>query len=651
MLKINIEGIGEFEFPEGITIKEIINQIEDKIKNPSAILGGVFNGEIIDIHTPIRESGNLRFLTKKDKESLEILRHSLAHIMAQALKELYGSDKVHLGIGPTTDVGFFYDVEVEGKRLTEEDLPVIEEKMKEIIKRDCQIEREELPREKAIEFFENTKEFYKVDLIRHDIPENAPISVYKQCEFTDLCRGPHIPSTGKASTAFKLFNIAGAYWKGKEGNPMLQRIYGVAFWDKKDLKKYLNMLEEAKKRDHRKIGKELELFIIDENVGGGLALWLPKGAIIRNEIENDWRKEHIKRGYQLVYTPHVGKEQLWETSGHVNFYRENMFPEMQIEEEGYFVKPMNCPFHVEIYKSKQRSYKELPIKLAELGTVYRYERSGVLHGLMRVRGFTQDDAHIICREDQVEEEIRKVLEFAIETLKNYGFEEFEVYLSTRPEKSVGDDRMWEIATDALRKAIESVGLEYDIDEGGGAFYGPKIDVKIKDAIGRMWQCSTIQFDFNLPERFDMYYIGEDNKRHRPYMIHRAVFGSIERFIGVLIEHYAGQFPLWLSPVQAKVIPIADAHVEYAKQVEEKLKNAGLRVEIDDRNERMNKKIRDAELQKIPYMLVVGDKEWQTGTVSVRTKKKGNIGVFTIDEFIEKAKKLIDKKATEYTFED
>ena len=650
MIKLNIEGIGEFEFEDGITLKEIIEALKEdhkKIKKQEKeIVGAKLGDDIIDVHTPIRKSGNLKLLTKKDKDSLEILRHSLAHIMAQALKELYGDKNVHLGIGPTTEVGFFYDVEVEGKRLTEEDLPIIEEKMKEIISRNYDIVREELPREEAIKFFEDKKEFYKVELIKHDIPEGEPISVYKQGEFVDLCRGPHIPTTGYAPFAFKLFNIAGAYWKGKEGNPMLQRVYGVAFWTEKELKKYLNMLEEAKKRDHRKIGKELELFIIDEDVGGGLALWLPKGAIIRNEIETDWKNEHIKRGYQLVYTPHVGKEGLWQTSGHVNFYRENMFPEMQIEEEGYFVKPMNCPFHVEIYKSRQRSYKELPIKLAELGTVYRYERSGVLHGLMRVRGFTQDDAHIICREDQVDEEIRKVLEFAIETLKKYGFEEFQVFLSTRPEKSVGDDRMWEVATNALRKAIESVGLEYDIDEGGGAFYGPKIDVKIKDAIGRMWQCSTIQFDFNLPERFDMYYIGEDNKRHRPYMIHRAIFGSIERFIGVLIEHYAGLLPLWLAPIQARIIPIADAHIPYAKEVEQKLKEAGLRVEVDERNERMNKKIRDAELQKIPYMLVVGDKEWQTGTVSVRTKKKGNMGVFTIDEFKERAKKLIEEKSLE-----
>ncbi|NPA12826.1 MAG: threonine--tRNA ligase [Aquificae bacterium] len=645
MVEIDIEKFGKYQFEQPPTIKEIIKKLEEEGKKAKKVIGGVFNGEIIDIHTPIRESGKLRFITKKDPESLELLRHSLAHIMAQALKELYGDENVHLGIGPTTEHGFYYDVEIEGKRLTEEDLPVIEEKMREIINRNCEIQREELPREEALKLFENKREIYKIDIIKHQIPEGEPISVYTQCGFTDLCRGPHIPSTGEAG-AFKLTSLAGAYWRGEEGNPMLQRIYGVAFWTEKELKKYLNMLEEAKKRDHRKLGKELELFIISENIGGGLALWLPKGAIIRNEIENAWKEEHTKRGYQLVYTPHIGKEQLWQTSGHLDFYMENMFPRMQIEDEGYYVKPMNCPFHVEIYKSKQRSYKELPLRFAELGTVYRYERSGVLHGLMRVRGFTQDDAHIICTEEQVEQEIKGVLQLILDTLKSYGFDEFQIFLSTRPEKSVGDDRMWEVATNSLKKAIESVGLEYDIDEGGGAFYGPKIDVKIKDALGRMWQCSTVQFDFNLPERFDMYYIGEDNKRHRPYMIHRAIFGSIERFIGVLLEHYAGLLPLWLAPVQAKIIPIADAHLQYAKEVEQKLKDAGLRVEVDDRNERMNKKIRDAELQKIPYMLVVGDKEWQTGTVSVRTKKKGNIGVFTIDEFINKAKQLIKEKSTQ-----
>jgi len=640
MIDIFIEDLNQkFTFNEGITLKDILKNLNGKFKD---VVGGKLNGEIIDIHTPINQSGNLKFLKKEDKESLEILRHSLAHIMAQALKEIYGDGNVHLGIGPTTEHGFYYDVEIEGKRLTDEDLPQIEEKMKEIIKKGYQIERFELPREEAIKFFENKKEIYKIDIIKHNIPEGEPISLYKQGDFVDLCRGPHIPSTDKVG-AFKLISVSGAYWRGKETNPMLQRIYGVAFWSEKELKDHLNMLEEAKKRDHRKIGKDLELFLIDEEIGGGLAIWLPKGAIIRKEIEDAWKKEHLKRGYQLVYTPHVGKEQLWQTSGHLSFYQENMYPRMQIEEEGYYVKPMNCPFHVEIYKSKQRSYKELPIRLAELGTVYRYERSGALHGLMRVRGFTQDDAHIICREDQVEDEIREVLNLALNTLKSYGFDEFEVYLSTKPEKYVGDDKMWEVAENSLRKAIESTGLDYKIDEGGGAFYGPKIDVKIKDAIGRMWQCSTIQFDFNLPERFDMYYIGEDNQKHRPYMIHRAIFGSIERFIGVLLEHYAGFLPVWLSSVQVKIIPIADKHLEYAETVKQKLLENDNRVELDDRNERMNKKIRDAELQKIPFMLVVGDKEAETETVAVREKGKQGSKTLSIDEFVSKIKEIISNK--------
>ncbi|MGC8868505.1 MAG: threonine--tRNA ligase [Sulfurihydrogenibium sp.] len=643
MISLYIEDLNQnFSFPEGTTLKDILQNLNGKFKD---VVGAKLNDEIIDIHTPIKNSGKLKFLTKKDPESLEILRHSLAHIMAQALKEIYGDENVHLGVGPTTENGFYYDVEIEGVRLTDEDLPKIEEKMKEIIKRGYEIVREEIPRQEAIKFFENKKEIYKIDIIKHSIPEGEPISVYKQGDFVDLCRGPHLPSTDKAG-AFKLISVSGAYWRGKETNPMLQRIYGVAFWTDKELKDYLNMLEEAKKRDHRKIGKELELFMIDEEVGGGLAIWLPKGAIIRKEIEDAWKEEHLKRGYQLVYTPHVGKEHLWQTSGHLSFYQENMYPRMQIEEEGYYVKPMNCPFHVEIYKSRQRSYKELPIRLAELGTVYRYERSGTLHGLMRVRGFTQDDAHIICREDQVEEEIKNVLNLALDTLKSYGFDEFEIYLSTRPEKSVGDDRMWEIATQSLKKAIESTGLDYKVDEGGGAFYGPKIDVKIKDAIGRMWQCSTIQFDFNLPERFDMYYIGEDNQKHRPYMIHRAIFGSIERFIGVLIEHYAGFLPVWLSPVQVKIIPIADKHLEFANKVKDLLSENKVRVELDDRSERMNKKIRDAELQKIPFMLVIGDKEVETNSVAVRKKGKQGTEIMSVDSFVDYIKSLIKEKKKE-----
>lgn len=640
MIDLFLENENRFiSIQENQTVKNLINNLNGKYRD---VIGAVVDGEIIDLHTPIEVGSRIKLITKKDPESLEILRHSLAHIMAQALKEIYGDKNVHLGIGPTTENGFYYDVEVEGVRITEEDLPKIEEKMKEIISRRYPIHRQTLSREEAIRFFEEKREIYKIDIIKHTIPEGEEISVYSQGDFVDLCRGPHLPSTDKVG-AFKLISVSGAYWRGKEANPMLQRIYGIAFWEEKELKNYLNMLEEAKKRDHRKIGKELELFLIDEDIGGGLAIWLPKGAIVRKLIEDSWKEEHIKRGYHLVYTPHVGKETLWQTSGHLSFYQENMYPRMQVEEEGYYVKPMNCPFHVEIYRSKQRSYKELPIRLAELGTVYRYERSGTLHGLMRVRGFTQDDAHIICREDQVEEEIRDVLYLAIDTLKAYGFTEFEVFLSTRPEKSVGDDRMWDVATNSLKKAIESVGLPYKVDEGGGAFYGPKIDIKIRDAIGRFWQCSTIQFDFNLPERFDMYYIGEDNTKHRPYMVHRAIFGSIERFIGVLIEHYAGFLPVWLSPVQVKIIPIADKHLEYAKRLKSVLESKGVRVELDDRNERMNKKIRDAELQKVPYMLVVGDKESETGTVSVREKGKQGSYILRFSEFLEKIIEVTKRK--------
>lgn len=640
MIDLFLENENRFiSIQENQTVKNLINNLNGKYRD---VIGAVVDGEIIDLHTPIEVSSRIKLITKKDPESLEILRHSLAHIMAQALKEIYGDKNVHLGIGPTTENGFYYDVEVEGVRITEEDLPKIEEKMKEIISRRYPIHRQTLSREEAIRFFEEKREIYKIDIIKHTIPEGEEISVYSQGDFVDLCRGPHLPSTDKVG-AFKLISVSGAYWRGKEANPMLQRIYGIAFWEEKELKNYLNMLEEAKKRDHRKIGKELELFLIDEDIGGGLAIWLPKGTIVRKLIEDSWKEEHIKRGYHLVYTPHVGKETLWQTSGHLSFYQENMYPRMQVEEEGYYVKPMNCPFHVEIYRSKQRSYKELPIRLAELGTVYRYERSGTLHGLMRVRGFTQDDAHIICREDQVEEEIRDVLYLAIDTLKAYGFTEFEVFLSTRPEKSVGDDRMWDVATNSLKKAIESVGLPYKVDEGGGAFYGPKIDIKIRDAIGRFWQCSTIQFDFNLPERFDMYYIGEDNTKHRPYMVHRAIFGSIERFIGVLIEHYAGFLPVWLSPVQVKIIPIADKHLEYAKRLKSVLESKGVRVELDDRNERMNKKIRDAELQKVPYMLVVGDKESETGTVSVREKGKQGSYILRFSEFLEKIIEVTKRK--------
>ncbi len=635
MLKIKVKG-QEIEVPEGTTLKEIFERL-----NIEGALGGKIGDRILDLQTPLREGGEVKPIFKEDPESLEILRHSLAHIMAQALKEIYGTTKVHLGVGPTTEDGFYYDVEVEGHRITEEDLPKIEEKMREIIKRDYPILRKELQREEAIKLFQDLKEKYKLDIISR-IPPDEVISVYEQGDFVDLCKGPHLPSTGKAG-AFKLTSISGAYWMGRADQPQLTRIYGMAFWTDKELRQRLRFYEEAKKRDHRKLGRELEFFMIDDTIGAGLVIWLPRGAIYRKILEDYLREIHLERGYQLVYTPHVGKSKLWEISGHLECYKPNMFPAMEMEGEEYYVKPMNCPFHIAVYKSKVRSYKELPVKLAELGTVYRYEMSGVLHGLMRVRGFTQDDAHIICTPEQVNDVIRETLDLALTVLKDFGFDDFKIYISTRPEDAIGSDDQWELSENALRKAVEDLGYSYEIDEGGGAFYGPKIDVKIKDAIGRLWQCSTIQFDFNLPERFDMTYIGPDNQKHRPYMIHRALLGSIERFTGVLLEHYAGLLPVWLSPTQVRIIPIADRHKDYAKKVYEKLTSEGFRVEVDDRDERMNAKIRDAELMKIPYVLVVGDREVEQDTVSVRSKREGNLGSMSVEEFAQMLKLKVERK--------
>jgi len=474
------------------------------------------------------------------------------------------------------------------------------------------------------------------------LPNDARISIYEQGEFVDLCRGPHIPNTALAG-AFKLSSIAGAYWRGDASKPMLQRIYGIAFWTEKELEERLKLYEEAKKRDHRRLGKELELFTIDEQVGPGLIIWLPKGAILRQVVEDYLKEKHRALNYQFVYTPHVGKSTLWETSGHLSYYKENMFPEMKIEEESYYVKPMNCPFHMAIYKSKIRSHKELPIKIAELGTVYRYEMSGVLHGLMRVRGFTQDDAHIFCKEEDVKSVIKETLELAFDVLKDFGFSDYQIFISTKPKDAIGTEENWRISEEALKEALEALDKNYEIDEGGGAFYGPKIDIKIKDAIGRFWQCSTIQFDFNLPERFDLTYVGEDNKKHRPYIIHRALLGSIERFTGVLIEHYAGHLPIWLSPIQAAIIPIADRHLDYAKEVFELLKAQNIRAYIDDRPERMNAKIRDNELQKIPILLVVGDKEVQEKSLSIRSKNEELQGVIGVYDFLEKLKTAIQNK--------
>jgi len=563
---------------------------------------------------------------------LETLRHSTSHILAAAVQELYPGAK--LGIGPAIEDGFYYDFDIPNTTLTLEDLPKIEEKMREIIKKDEPFERQELSKEEALKLFEKRKEKYKVELIK-GIPEEK-VSIYKTGKFTDLCRGPHIKSTGQAG-AFKLLTVAGAYWKGVEQNPMLTRIYGTAFEKEEELKTHITKLEEALKRDHRKLGRELDLFnIYHEAAGPGLVYYHPRGARLRLLIEDFLRREHIKRGYQFVITPHIARGNLWKTSGHSGYYRENMYF-MEIDKQEYVLKPMNCPGHILIYQSKLHSYRDLPVRFFELGTVYRYERSGVLHGLLRVRGFTQDDAHIFCTPESLEVEIIKVIDFAFDMLKTFGFE-WEVDLSTRPEKYAGTEENWKHATQALISALKQKGIEYKIDEGAGVFYGPKIDVKMKDALGRPWQGPTIQVDFNLPERFDLNYIAEDGSKKRPVMIHRVVLGSMERFLGALIEHYGGAFPLWISPVQVMLLPIADRHAAYANQVADQLLSQDIRVEVDNRREKINLKIREAQLQKIPYMLIVGDKEQQQNTVAVRSRSGGDLGVSDLKNFIEKLKK-------------
>jgi threonyl-tRNA synthetase len=564
-----------------------------------------------------------------DADDLARMRHSAAHVMAQAVQELFPGTR--LGIGPAIEDGFYYDFACV-QPLTPEDLPRIEQRMAEIVKTRAPFVREVLSREEALRLFNERGEEFKVELI-HDLPPEEEISIYRTGDqWLDLCRGPHVSDTGQIGP-FKLLSIAGAYWRGDERRPMLQRIYGTAFADRAQLEAYLARLEEAQRRDHRRLGRELDLYSVSDQVGPGLILWHPKGARVRRIIEAHWRQEHDAAGYQLVYTPHIGRAELWRTSGHLGFYREAMYAPMDVDGQEYFAKPMNCPFHIQIYRSHLRSYRDLPIRLGELGTVYRYERTGVLHGLLRVRGFTQDDSHIFCRPDQVEQEIIGVVELTMRLLGAFGFNEFEAYISTRPEKFVGDLAMWERATDVLKIAASTCGLRYEIDEGGGAFYGPKIDLKIRDALGRAWQCTTVQFDFNMPERFQLAYIGEDGQPHRPVMIHRALLGSMERFFGILIEHYAGAFPVWLAPVQAVVLPIADRHLPYAEDVARRLRGAGLRAEVDARSERVGYKIREAQVQKVPYMLVVGDQEVASGTVAVRLRSGENLGPQPVDVVI------------------
>lgn len=576
----------------------------------------------------------------KKVSHLDIVRHSMAHVMAEAVLSFFPDAKI--AIGPSIENGFYYDFDLP-RTLLESDLESITEKMQEIIKEDLTFEREIVSKDEAKKIFAD--QVYKLELIEA-LPVDEEISIYKCGNFVDLCRGPHVESTGKLNPqAFKLLSVAGAYWRGNENNPMLQRIYGTAWTNPKELRLHLAHLEELEKRDHRKIGKELNLFSMHEEAGPGLVYWHPKGARIRMQIEDFWRKEHYENGYEMVYSPHIGKSWLWETSGHLDFYKEGMFPVMDMDNSDYYTKPMNCPFHVMIYNNSKHSYRDLPCRWAELGTVYRYEKAGALHGLLRVRGFTQDDAHIICTPKQVEDEIVEVLRFSLEMLKNFGFTDYKAYISTKPEKCVGREEDWELATRSLEKAVEREGIDYDVDEGGGAFYGPKIDIKIKDALGREWQLSTIQFDFNLTERFKMTFVDSDGEEKRPFMIHRALLGSIERFFGVLIEHYAGAFPVWLSPEQVKIVPVAEPFFEYAKEVEALLKKNGIRAASDLSNERMNAKIRNAQTQKIPYTLILGEKEMEERSVSLRLRFEKKNTTMELDELVSFVKEKIQNKET------
>ena len=574
---------------------------------------------------------------ENNKKEIELnkKRHSLAHILAYAVQELYPN--VKFGIGPVIKNGFYYDFDFRKTKISVDDLPKIEKKMKELLKKEIIFQKKMVSKEEALEMFKNQP--YKKELIKELARQGEKISVYESGKFTDLCKGPHVKTTKEIKeSSFKLTKTAGAYWKGDEKNKMLTRIYGIAFEDKKELKKYLFLQEEAEKRDHRLLGQKLKLFIIDDEVGAGLPLWLPNGAKLRKIIENYLYSELNSQGYDWVVTPHIGRLQLWKTSGHWNHYRENMYSPIQIDEEKYMIKPMNCPFHVKIYKSEIRSYKDLPIKYAEFGTVYRYERSGTLHGLTRVRGFTQDDAHIWCTPDQLSNELTKLVKYGLRILNKFGFKDFTIYLSTRPEKYAGTEAGWRKATSSLKEVLKKLGLKYEIDPGGGVFYGPKIDIKIKDSLDREWQCTTIQVDFNLPERFDISYIDKNGKKERPFMIHRALLGSLERFIGVLIEHYGGAFPFWLSPVQIWVLPIGSTHKKYAKEIVKSLEEKGVRAILKDEAETISKKIREGEIQKIPYLLIIGDKEVKEKTVSVRQRGNKDLGKMKIENFLKKVRK-------------
>jgi len=626
MLNLRLPDGEALEVEEGISAGEVVNRISEGLARQA--VAARLNGETLDLTRPVTTEGEFTVVRAKDPDGEEVLRHSAAHVMADAVKKLFPEAKVT--IGPAIEKGFYYDFDYP-PGFSPDDLPKIEEKMGEIIKDAHPFVREEIKREEAIEMFRDMDETYKVELIE-DLPAGETISLYRHGDFVDLCRGPHIPDTSYIK-AYKLTRLAGAYWRGDERNPMLQRIYGAAFPDKKELKQYLKWLEEAQRRDHRKLGRELDLFSVHEEVGPGFVVYHPNLGIIRSLLEEFERKEHLKRGYNVIYGPTLLKSELWKKSGHYDHYKENMYF-TEVEGVEYGIKPMNCLSHMLVYKSKVRSYRDLPIRYFELGTVHRHEKSGVLSGLFRVRAFTQDDAHIICTPDQLQDEVLGVMDFVLDVMDVFGFE-VEMELSTRPKDSIGTEDDWERATNALTRALDSSGYDYGICEGEGAFYGPKIDIKLKDALDRKWQCATIQSDFTMPERFDLTYVGEDGQRHRPAMIHRVLLGSIERFLGVLIEHFAGAFPVWLAPVQARVLPITDRQKPHAESVLARLLDAGVRAELDDRNEKLNKKIREGEVEKVPYMLVVGDREVEEDAVSPRTRGGEDLKLMKVSDFLER----------------
>jgi threonyl-tRNA synthetase len=630
------------EYDAGTTGLQVAESIGKGLAK--AAVGIELDGEVRSLQLPITESAAMRIFTRDSKEGLEVLRHSAAHVLADAVKRI--RPKAKLWKGPPVDdprYGFYYDIDFGDEPITVDDLPKLEELMREIVKSNVPFEQSELDRPAAIKLMEDHHEDYKLETIKK-IPEDQSLTFYHSGNFVDLCKGPHVPSTGKVGDGIAVLALAGAYFGDNADNKMLTRVYGHAFADKKAMATHRANLEEAAKRDHRRLGVDLDLFSTMGDLGAGLILWHPKGGFVRHKVEEFWKNEHLRGGYDLIYSPHIAKSDLWQTSGHLDFYKESMYSGIDIDGSEYLLKPMNCPFHVQIFKQKRRSYRELPFRWAELGTVYRYENQGSLHGLLRVRGFTQDDAHLFLREDQVEEEITRCLHFVVSILRAFGFDEYEMMLSTRPEKSVGDDASWERATEALRKALESVGLGYEIDEGGGAFYGPKIDVKIKDSLGRTWQCSTIQADFNLPERFDITYIDQDGDKARPVMVHRALLGSLERFFGILVENFGGAFPVWLAPVQVVLLSVGERHADTVVAMGRSLKEQELRVDTDTSGEKIGAKIRHHLWQdKVPLVGVVGDKEIDDGTVTVRSRADGDLGTMTVEAFRDLLNKMVDER--------